>query len=263
MAKKQIIKSTEVGPKILNAGDIERSKHLIPPNDHIKPYSIGDKVRISRQMETEYGIINNVYDDGKYYDVVCHKINHKTENRYTEERRISWMDIYDFDTLCDSNFSKRYDELKINYSNRELNGLIVYAHHFGIDFDPFYQRGYVWSMDDKIALIDSIFNAADIGKFVFAQTGKYYPYLEIIDGKQRLRTVLDFYERRFQYNGYYFHELSHHDQRCFIRHQITYAEIGEGATDKQKLAYFISLNITGHDVGIDHIERMKKKLESM
>jgi hypothetical protein len=173
------------------------------------------------------------------------------------------MEICDFDIPGESDYSNKYDAMKINYTNRELYGLILSAYHYGIDFDPFYQRDYVWNIDDKIALIDSIFNAADIGKFVFAETGKYSPYLEIIDGKQRMRAILDFFERKFQYNGYYFHELSVRDQRCFRSHQITYAQLHQSATSKQKLSYFILLNSTGHDVGVEHINNMKAMLKSM
>jgi uncharacterized protein with ParB-like and HNH nuclease domain len=71
----------------------------------------------------------------------------------------------------------------------------------------------VWELEDKVALIDSIFNNVDIGKFAFIHLnyGEKYTY-EILDGKQRMRAILDYYENRFQYKGKYFNELSCREQ---------------------------------------------------
>ena len=81
--------------------------------------------------------------------------------------------------------------------------------------NPDYQRDYVWELSDKQLLIDSIFNNIDIGKFAFIhldyktwnKTGYAY---EILDGKQRLKTIIDFYENRFSYKGIYYNDLSKH-----------------------------------------------------
>jgi hypothetical protein len=70
-----------------------------------------------------------------------------------------------------------------------------------IDMDPHYQRhGRLWSKTDKAFLIDSILNEYDIPKiymadFTFANVGlnkKGLPYA-IIDGKQRLEAMFDFF----------------------------------------------------------------------
>jgi hypothetical protein len=73
-----------------------------------------------------------------------------------------------------------------------------------IDFDPPYQRrGNIWSELDKQFLIDSILNGYDIPKvyvadFAFGnsslnKTGKQYA---VIDGKQRLNAIFDFFAGR-------------------------------------------------------------------
>ena len=70
-----------------------------------------------------------------------------------------------------------------------------------IDMHPSYQReGRLWSRADKAYLIDSILNGYDIPKIYMADftvgvaklNRKGLPYA-IIDGKQRLEAVLDFY----------------------------------------------------------------------
>lgn len=73
-----------------------------------------------------------------------------------------------------------------------------------IHFDPAYQRrGRLWSEADKAYLIDSIINGFDVPKlyladFQFGQSSlneARLPYA-IIDGKQRLEAVFDFFENK-------------------------------------------------------------------
>ncbi|KUP91814.1 DUF262 domain-containing protein [Tritonibacter horizontis] len=77
-----------------------------------------------------------------------------------------------------------------------------------IDFDPPYQRrGRLWSDRDKAYLIDSIINGFDVPKLYLAdfQYGQSelnkakLPYA-IIDGKQRLEAVFDFFENNLVLN---------------------------------------------------------------
>lgn len=77
-----------------------------------------------------------------------------------------------------------------------------------IDFDPPYQRrGRLWSAADKAYLIDSIINGFDVPKlyladFQFGQSSlnkAKLPYA-IIDGKQRLEAVFDFFENKLILN---------------------------------------------------------------
>jgi hypothetical protein len=71
-----------------------------------------------------------------------------------------------------------------------------------IDMEPPYQRrGHLWAPSDKAYLIDSILNGYDIPKLYIADftwgdsdlNKKKLPYA-IIDGKQRLEAIFDFFE---------------------------------------------------------------------
>ncbi|KPF91395.1 hypothetical protein IP81_10755 [Novosphingobium sp. AAP83] len=77
-----------------------------------------------------------------------------------------------------------------------------------IDFGPSYQRrGRLWSSRDKAYLIDTIINGFDVPKlyiadFQFGQSqlnSAKMPYA-IIDGKQRLEAVFDFFENKITLN---------------------------------------------------------------
>lgn len=90
-----------------------------------------------------------------------------------------------------------------------------YGRRASIDFSPPYQRkGRLWSPSDKAFLIDSIINGFDVPKLYMAdfQFGnselnhKRLPYA-IIDGKQRLEAVFDFFDgklvldKEFRFRG--------------------------------------------------------------
>lgn len=80
-----------------------------------------------------------------------------------------------------------------------------------IDFDPPYQRkGRLWSEHDKAYLIDSILNGFDVPKLYLAdfQFGdsalneRRLPYA-IIDGKQRLEAIFDFFDNRLTLDSHF------------------------------------------------------------
>ncbi len=142
-----------------------------------------------------------------------------------------------------------------------------YHYNFGIDFNPDYQRGYVWDDTDKVLLLDSIFKNIDIGKFVLIHLSdsewveRGFGY-EILDGKQRLSALIEFYENKLAYKGKYFNDLSKKDKRTFTDHQIAVAEVRE--TDKKMvLKYFLMLNRTGKSMDESHLIEVEKMLHSM
>jgi hypothetical protein len=154
----------------------------------------------------------------------------------------------------------------IRYSNTDLRELIgkVLEEYAGVDMEPEYQRDYVWEDKDKEALIDSIFNNVSIGHFVFCKNefktnSKAY---EILDGKQRLSTLVAFFEDRFQYKGYYFSELSRRDKNHFEGFGVTFGTL-EYPTLEQKYLAFISLNTSGKVMDKEHLANIQKRYTEM
>jgi hypothetical protein len=68
-----------------------------------------------------------------------------------------------------------------------------------IDVNPVYQReGGVWSVEKKQLFIDSLLNGFDIPKLYFNELAQGGPYdFAIIDGKQRVTTILSFMNNEF------------------------------------------------------------------
>ncbi len=100
-----------------------------------------------------------------------------------------------------------------------------------IDFSPPYQRVTgVWGSEKKGLLIDSILNGFDIPKVYFhvQPSGEKFRWA-VVDGKQRLTTIIDFIEGRFPLNkSFVFSGEKLEDGQAPLRGQY-WSQLGESA----------------------------------
>lgn len=156
------------------------------------------------------------------------------------------------------------------------DGLIAYE----TNFDPFildedeneihYQRGLVWSEEQKQLLIESIYNHIDIGKFVFrdrpfewvekrTKEGKGAFFRDMVDGKQRSNAIIDFLQNKFKdLSGNYFKNLSIVAQKKMLSYNnLQCATLPESATDQDVKNAFLAINFAGTPMSREHIEFVK------
>jgi len=135
--------------------------------------------------------------------------------------------------------------------------------------NPDYQRGLVWDEENKTLLLNSIFNNIEIGKFSFIKLNYILPtfdwdkgiFYEILDGKQRLSVIKDFFEDKFIYKGYTFSQLSSKDRYKFLNTPIVICEFDEPENRKDIYEYFVKLNTTGKPIEKGHLEKILKMIE--
>lgn len=154
------------------------------------------------------------------------------------------------------------DDVRIHFYNTTLESLLQKYYLSGVDMNPPYQRDYVWDDKDRESLLDSIFNHIEIGKFAFIE--KDYTSdvaFEILDGKQRLSTLLAFYENRFPYKGAYFDDLSQKDRNTFLNTNISIGTTREMSME-QVYKYFYKLNKCGKVMDEAHLEQIKNLIEA-
>lgn len=217
-------------------------------------FSVGDRVLYGAVPETT---IQEVINDGMVYRILCQDKKSDKDSRIPEEQYVPWINIRPY-KKGETNFSCNED-IRLSYSNTTVESLLFKHLHFGVDFDPDYQRGYVWDDDDREKLITSIFMGVDIGRFVlrhldgneWMEKGIGY---EIIDGKQRFLTLLAFYENRFPYKGVYYNDLSPRDKRCFKNATTAVAEV-RNISKKETIRIFLLLNRSGKLVNDEVIKR--------
>lgn len=263
MAKK--IFDIEANEKRMNAAEISDCEKAIidgilrmPPKR--RTYKVGQRVQYGHLKET---YIREVYRDGRYYLAESISVKRSKHDAPRNENHIhTWTDLLPYQGSKVTSFAKE-EKVYLRMLNSPLSSLIsmVHRNHAGVDMDVEYQREHVWTRKDKIALIDSIFNNVEIGKFVFVQrnmrvSGKLY---EILDGKQRLTAITEFYEDRLKYKGFYFSELSFNDQHRFTDTNISYGYL-ENPSKEAIFETFIKLNTCGKPMASKHINHVKQLL---
>ena len=236
----------------------------LPPT---RLFEVGERVTWGGHKEV---YIEEVLHKGMIYKLksIFHKDPTNHHHYDLKDRTVSyayqlWSYIFPFEARSPLPQLSASDSLNIYYANSDISSLL-HKHYFsGIDYTPEYQRDYVWSLEDKIALIESIMNNIDIGKFTFVYLSfeeaekRYGRNFEILDGKQRMKAIIEFYEDRFEYKGKKFSELSFPDVHAFKGHPISHAELRD-VTKEQILRTFIKLNTTGRVMEKEHIERVRE-----
>jgi hypothetical protein len=174
----------------------------------------------------------------------------------------SWLNIFKIKNRENSLFKN--SGLRLNYIQTGISEILIKIYHFGLEMNPDYQRDYVWSQEDKENLIDSIFNNRDIGKFVFVilDYEENKPAYEILDGKQRVNALREFYEDKLLYKGLKFSELSNLDRRRFEDYGVSVCEVKDSNL-KQKLNIFYQINISGKVMDNEHLEKIKKEIDKL
>lgn len=153
----------------------------------------------------------------------------------------------------------------IVYNNSTISSLLSRYYHNGIDLNPAYQRDFIWDETDKEYLLDSIFHdGIEIGRFVLVSLSnedykkRDYSY-EILDGKQRLSTLIEFYENRIPYKGLYFNEMHPLDKRQFLNKHIAIGEVSD-LTYEETLKLFLAVNRGGRAMDNDHLQTIENEL---
>lgn len=231
---------------------------LIPEPNRF--FEIGDKVYIGNLKDC---IILKPLFDGRAYLIGYTNVDHNYGNPISTEdvRGVwTWLDIFKEQPEVKSFI--RNEDLQLNYHQTGMSGIIGKIYHFGVDMNPEYQRGYVWSQEDKENLIDSIFNHRDIGKFVFVRLPfkENSPTYEVLDGKQRINAIKEFYEDRLLYKGLKYSEMNVRDRYFFQNYSVNIAEVQDCSLN-QKLKIFYHLNVSGKIMDKEHLEKIKLKIE--
>lgn len=226
-------------------------------NEPTYTFKVGDSVKYGGMKAA---VVEEVYDGGKMYLLRCTQTNANYGHPYdsTTYRMVTWVDVRPLQ-FGDSDFTTN-DDIRLYFNNSTVESLIHRYYHFGVDMDPEYQRGYVWTMEDKLFLIDSIFANIDIGKFVFVRVPdeKWHETnisYEVLDGKQRLNAIIEYYENRYPYKGKYYNDLSAKDRRTFMEKSIASAEL-TNADQKTVYKCFLMLNRGGRQMDKEHLDKV-------
>lgn len=164
-----------------------------------------------------------------------------------------------------------------SYSARDL----IKYYNSNIDFDIMLsngqplQRPFVWTLEQKRSLILSMLKELAIPEFLvvvyrdYSQINQSKDILfKIIDGKQRLSTILSFINNEFpiliEGFGYFYGDLDATSQRLVwgrsLDFKIVYEYDNKKLTDDDYIRLFEYVNFAGTPQDINHIQNLKESL---
>ena len=115
-------------------------------------------------------------------------------------------------------------KLQFHYKSKTISFFDFGYKNNNINLDPKYQRGQVWCNDGKIFLINSLLSGISIPPIILNQKDINTEKYDVIDGKQRLTTILDFINNKFPLN--------------INNKQIYFDNIPENITDNDDVCIF-------------------------
>lgn len=129
-------------------------------------------------------------------------------------------------------------------------------------FIPDYQRNYIWRDSNKVFFIESIFLGLPIPFMFFAdcKDGRE----EIIDGAQRMQTLVEFCEDRLvlnglkkltKLNGFSFNDLSSPQKRKFLNRVLRIVVLEEDTPAASRQDLFYRINTTGVKASPSEVRR--------
>lgn len=164
----------------------------------------------------------------------------------------------------------------LRFHPQEVNSSIYFfADKCNIDFDVFLptrntnlQRDFVWNIHQKRELIWSILMNRHIPRMAMINivtdikdTNGIY---QVIDGKQRLSSMIDFYKGKFDLiidnKSYFFKELPIDYQRVISNFMFPYyivnEDFGNQITDEDKINWFKYINYAGTPQDLEHLNKL-------
>lgn len=127
-----------------------------------------------------------------------------------------------------------------------------------LDLDPDFQRGYVWTQEQKIRYIEYILRGGRSGRDLYFncvgwQRGYEGPYV-IVDGKQRLEAVMGFLNDKVPAFGHY---RSEYTDKLRLTGPDFIWHVNNLKTRKEVLQWYIDLNSGGTVHTKDELERVR------
>lgn len=135
------------------------------------------------------------------------------------------------------------------------------------------QRPLVWTLEQKQELIATVLKCAKLPLFVICtvldeRVKNAQQFYQIIDGKQRLSSILDFVNNKFPINfggvSYHFKDLDLFTQNLIILTNIDASvchdyidETGHTISDMDKLTMFEFINFKGTPMDAEHLKNLR------
>jgi len=179
----------------------------------------------------------------------------KIKSKFTEEQLIEIQDQVDIDSTLYEYRSKDYpfEVIESKYGDEENDESSLYV--------PSYQREFIWKPDKQSKFIESVLLGVPLAPFLVSEDedGR----LEIIDGSQRIRTLIAFYENKLklrklkklkQINSAKYQDLPKRSQTYFKNRDFKFI-IADNTKTEIKQDIFERINTSGEQLTDSEIRK--------
>jgi hypothetical protein len=141
-----------------------------------------------------------------------------------------------------------------------LKSLQDYVKDYDLDLDPDFQRGLVWTTNQKSNYILHILRGGMTGKdFLFncpnwdsCPTGR----MVLVDGKQRANAISEFFEDKFRVNGCLASEINFRGQEPSVSFYVHSLD-----TKEKVLQWYLDMNSGGTPHTKEELEKVRRMLK--
>lgn len=139
----------------------------------------------------------------------------------------------------------------------------------GLELNPDFQRGHLWTEEQQIAYIEFILKGGKTSRVIYLNNPNWgswsskdmikYDDFVCVDGLQRITAVQRFVKNEIKVFGHYYSEYDNKTKRqTFLK-----INVNSLPSKKDVLQWYIEMNSGGIIHSIDEIERVKKMLEDI
>lgn len=137
----------------------------------------------------------------------------------------------------------------------------------GLQLNPDFQRGHVWSEEQQIAFLEYFFKGGKSGLVVYfnkpdwhtrVEDGAYNDFV-CVDGLQRITAVMRFVNNEIPIFGSYYKEFV---DKPRMMHTIK-INVNDLKTKREVLQWYVDMNSGGTPHSTDEINRVKQMINSL
>ena len=152
----------------------------------------------------------------------------------------------------ESNRISRHERFKVYPGAHTVESYVGWIERGAFDYNAPYQRDYVWKKKQQQEFLNTLVSGFPIGSIAIAKhpnwLGKDGPWLEVVDGKQRLMTIEKLINGEIPIildgTEIWWHNLTRSEELAFGRPFLPLITL-DGANRDEILDYFIAVNFTG------------------
>lgn len=162
-------------------------------------------------------------------------------------------------------------DIETKTSNLVFSSFIFHRDEGCLYYDESYQRPYCWTHAEQQALLKTIFSREPIDSVaIVINEGSMDKYCEMVDGRQRITTMLMFYDNKIPYitdegKEIFYKDLSTFDKLEFKKLPMASVELqsrdGNPVPYESKVKFFYRKNFAGMPQSPEHKARIEQMMD--